>query len=135
MLMLVTLLVACSSTKNVVPSVPKEVDNTNSKVDKKDSANKIDSIYVHDSIFVFQKGDTIYKYVEKVKARNLIKYKYITVTDSFCKVDSIPYAVTVEKTVVTNELYWWQKALMAVGAFSLVAGTGYIIYKAKKICI
>lgn len=52
-----------------------------------------DSIYVHDSTFVVQKGDTIYntkyKYI----------YKYINVKDTVLRIDTVPKVITVTKYI------------------------------------
>lgn len=70
-----------------------------------------DSVYIHDSIFVAHKGDTIF----------LEKYKYIyrdkVVRDSIYKTDSIhvevPYPVIETREV--NRLHTWQIILMCLG--------------------
>lgn len=52
-----------------------------------------DSIYLHDSVFVMQKGDTIY--ISKTRYRDRIKAS----TDTIKQTDSVPYSVEVVKEV------------------------------------
>ena len=69
-----------------------------------------DSVYVHDSVTVTQKGDTILmdrwhtKYVE----REVHDTTYIS------KIDSIPTPYPVE-VKVEKQLTWWQQARMHIG--------------------
>lgn len=74
--------------------------------------SKIDSIYKYerDSVFVREKGDTVYKYVERVRYRD--RYK----VDTLIKV--MVDSVTVERikeVKVEKPLSWWQRA--KIGAF------------------
>ena len=70
---------------------------------------RVDSIwnYQHDSVFVKEKGDTIYKYVEHVRYRDRVKI------DTFYKVqvDSVAYE-TIKEVKVEKPLSWWQKFRM-----------------------
>lgn len=79
-----------------------------------------------------EKGDTIKVIIEKEKdtskeIQRLEKY-YLAIIDSISRtkvrVDSIdrpiPYPVT--EYVEVNRLYWWQTALMWIGAVSILAG-------------
>lgn len=67
---------------------------------------KVDSIwnYQHDSVFVKEKGDTVYKYVEHIRYRDRIK------VDTLLKVrvDSVTVE-TVKEVRVAQPLTWWQK--------------------------
>ena len=74
--------------------------------------SKIDSVYKYerDSVFVKEKGDTVYKYVERVRYRD--RYK----VDTLIKV--MVDSVTVERikeVKVEKPLSWWQRA--KIGAF------------------
>ena len=75
-----------------------------------------DSIYMHDSIFVKQKGDTISierwhtKYVEK----------QVHDTTYICKIDSVPKPYPVPVTeYVEKELTWWQQLRMYLGGIMI----------------
>jgi len=82
-----------------------------------------DSIYLKDSMYIREKGDTVFinrystKYVEKLRV------------DSFCKTDSVqvPYPVEVIKKV-EKELSWWQGIKMEAGGIALGALILVIVY-------
>ena len=69
--------------------------------------SKIDSIYKYerDSVFVREKGDTVYKYVERVRYRD--RYK----VDTLIKVMVDSVAVErIKEVKVEKPLSWWQRA-------------------------
>lgn len=74
-----------------------------------------DSIYLHDSIFHKEKGDTILiekwhtKYIEKQVHDTLIQIERDTIPQ--------PYPYEVE---VPAQLSWWQKTRMHIGEFTLI---------------
>ena len=74
---------------------------------------RFDSIYEHDSIFLFLKGDTVYK--EKYRYR----YRYLTInkTDTIIMTDSVQVPYPVEK-----QLSRWQQMKIELGgwAFGMV---------------
>ena len=76
---------------------------------------KVDSVYKRDSIYIREKGDTVYIYKEKIRDR----YRYIHDTIRLVKVDSvfIDRPVEVEKE---KPLTWWQTARLE--AFWWLAG-------------
>jgi len=84
-----------------------------------------DSVYLHDSVLVKIKGDTIW----------LEKYKYLyrdkLVRDSVFVTDSVqvPYPVVEYREV--NRLYTWQTILMCLGAV-LIGFTGYRLFRFFK---
>lgn len=63
-------------------------------VSKTDSFLKVDSVYLHDSVSVFVRGDTIF--TTKTRYKDRLKYIYNTKTDTVAVHDSIPYPVKVE---------------------------------------
>lgn len=63
-------------------------------VSKTDSFIKTDSVYLHDSVTVFAKGDTVY--ISKTRFKDRLKYIYNAKTDTVTVHDSIPYPVKVE---------------------------------------
>lgn len=63
-------------------------------VSKTDSFVKTDSVYLHDSVNVFVRGDTIF--TTKTRYKDRLKYIYNTKTDTVAVHDSIPYPVKVE---------------------------------------
>lgn len=76
---------------------------------------QIDSVYKRDSVFVKEKGDTIYKYVERYRDR----YKFLRDTIYRYKVDSV--YVDKERVVkVEKQLTAWQRFKMR-GFWALLA--------------
>lgn len=75
-----------------------------------------DSVYIHDSIYQKEKGDTFIiekwhtKYIEKQVRDTLIQIERDTIPQ--------PYPYEVE---VPAQLSWWQKTRMHIGEISLVA--------------
>lgn len=88
---------------------------------------KHDSIWVHDSIHVTDKGDTVHiekwhtKYVESIRHDTVYKAR----TDSV----PVPYPVT---KYVEKKLSWMQKTLMGVGILSIMALVIFVAYKLKR---
>lgn len=74
-----------------------------------------DSIYMHDSIHVHEKGDTVT--VERWHTRWRDRWRYDTIFIS--KTDTVPrpYPVEVE---VPARLTWWQKTLQRTGSIALI---------------
>lgn len=68
---------------------------------------QIDSVYKKDSVFVKEKGDTIFIYKEKVRE----KYKFVHDTIRMVKVDSVAVE-HIKEVKVEKPLSWWQKARM-----------------------
>ena len=71
---------------------------------------QIDSVWNRDSVFVHEKGDTVYIYKEKI--RN--KYKFLRDTIRASKVDSV-YVDRVKEVKIEKKLNWIQK--IKLGSF------------------
>ena len=115
LLLFLTTIISCTTTKIV--EVPIETIKT-----EYIEQVKYDSIYSKDSIYIMQKGDTIYNN----KVQYLYKYKYLR--DTINITDTIPKIVTVKDTQYINQLYTWQKLL-------IVIGIGFILYWIIKLVI
>ena len=115
LLLFLTTIISCTTTKIV--EVPVETIKT-----EYIEQVKYDSIYSKDSIYIMQKGDTIYNN----KVQYLYKYKYLR--DTINITDTIPKIVTVKDTQYVNQLYTWQKIL-------IVIGIGFILYWIIKLVI
>ena len=115
LLLFLTTIVSCTTTKII--EVPIETIKT-----EYIEQVKYDSIYSKDSIYIMQKGDTIYNN----KVQYLYKYKYLR--DTINITDTIPKIVTVKDTQYINQLYTWQKLL-------IVIGIGFILYWIIKLVI
>lgn len=72
---------------------------------------QVDSVYHRDSIYVVDKGDTVFLY----KDRYIYKYKDRTDTLYVTKTDSIQVPYPVEK-----ELTKWQKIKLELGGWTIV---------------
>lgn len=101
--LLMTMCSSCTTTK-YVPIEHHTIDTL--KVTKYER----DSIYVHDSTFIREKGDTVL--IEKWHTRWRDRWQHDTIYQS--KTDSIPYPVEVTKEVPAK-LTWWQQTRMHVG--------------------
>lgn len=115
LLLFLTTIISCTTTKIV--EVPVETIKT-----EYIEQVKYDSIYSKDSIYIMQKGDTIYNN----KVQYLYKYKYLR--DTINITDTIPKIVTVKDTQYINQLYTWQKIL-------IIIGIGFILYWIIKLVI
>ena len=106
----ILLLTSCKTTTKIV-EVPVETIKT----------EYIEQVK-YDSIYIIQKGDTIYNN----KIQYLYKYKYLR--DTINITDTIPKIITVKDTQYINQLYTWQKIL-------IVIGMGFILYWIIKLVI
>lgn len=85
-----------------------------------------DSVYLKDSIFVSQKGDTVFY----TKFQTKYKYKYLR--DSVYINDTVTVKVPIPTVVKINELNWFQKSLMYSGALAILFLLLYILFKFRK---
>ena len=115
LLLFLTTIISCTTTKIV--EVPIETVKT-----EYIEQVKYDSIYSKDSIYIIQKGDTIYNN----KVQYLYKYKYLR--DTINITDTIHKIVTIKDVQYINQLYTWQKIL-------IVIGIGVILYWVIKLLI
>lgn len=97
----------CFTSWRNIKYVPVETVKTEYKT--RDSI-RFDSIYEHDSIFLFVKGDTVYK--EKYR----YKYRYLTInkTDTVMLTDSVQIPYPVEK-----QLTRWQQMKIELGGWAV----------------
>lgn len=111
-----------------VPSVRTEY------VCRTDTFAKLDSIYMKDSVYVFQKGDTVFhnKFVYRDRYHNIYKVK----TDTIVKRDSVAVPYPIERQLTKNE-----QRLMKLGRcyiaflFILVAcAIGFTLWYRNKKC-
>ena len=90
-----------------------------------------DSIYLHDSIYVREKGDTVYKYVEK------LRYKYVNSADTLyrtiVRVDTA-YTYRTKLEVYEKPVYiekkvkWYDKVCMWFGRICCLAAILWAIF-------
>lgn len=101
-LLMIGILCSCTS----VRYVPVESVKTDSIYINK---LQVDSIYMQDSVYVKEKGDTIYMY----KFKYLDRYKMLTDTMYVNRTDTIYNVVEVEKPLTK-----WQKVKLDLGGFA-----------------
>lgn len=101
-LLMIAMLCSCTS----VRYVPVESVKTDSIYINK---VEVDSIYMQDSIYIKEKGDTIYMY----KYKYLNRYKLLTDTMYVNRTDTIYNVVEIEKPLTK-----WQKVKLDLGGFA-----------------
>lgn len=123
-LLFMTLLLGSCKVKEKIVEVPIPQIKTEIKyIDKV----KYDSIYLKDSVYIIQKGDTVYN----TKVAYRYKYKYLKDTITINKADTITRLQKVTEIKVKNQLNVVQKVLMYIGLFFLLMFI-IIIYKHFK---
>ncbi len=123
LIILVALLLVGCKTKERVVTVEK-VRNDTTYITK----HQRDSVWLHDSIHVTEKGDTIRiekwhtKYIEKATHDTLYQATH----------DTIPQPYPVEK-LVERELSWWQQTRMHLGeALLALAGIAVAVFVVRR---
>ena len=121
-ILVAVLLVGCKTKERVV--TVEKVRNDTTYITK----HQRDSVWLHDSIHVTEKGDTIRierwhtKYVEKATHDTLYQHK----------TDSVPVPYPVEK-LVERELTWWQQTRMHLGeALLALAGIAVVVFVVRR---
>lgn len=89
----------------------------------------VDSTWVfqHDSVFVQEKGDTVYKYVEHIRYRDRVKIDTLLKV----KVDSVAVE-TIKEVKVEKPLSWWQTAKIRAFPWLLLACCAAAVYIFRK---
>ena len=123
LLFMVLLLGSCKVKEKIVEVPIPQIKTEIKYIDKV----KYDSIYLKDSVYIIQKGDTVYN--NKIAYR--YKYKYLKDTITINKADTITRLQKVTEIKVKNQLNVVQKVLMYIGLFSLLMFI-IIIYKHFK---
>lgn len=108
---LIFICASCTTTKYIDKPIPIETVRT-------EYINQLyrDSVFVHDSIDRYVKGDTVYQYKYKYIS------KYLNKTDTVIKTDSIQVPVEVKITEIkeVNKIRWYQSILMWLGGIFLI---------------
>lgn len=100
--LIAVLLFGCKSVKPVV--VP-QTHNEHHATDSTATDRQRDSIIIRDSVFIREKGDTVYKYVEHTVWQWRDKEVKVAVHDTLHTADSIPYPVEVQVPVRVRNGY------------------------------
>ena len=109
-LLLCALLQGCKSVE-YVPVIEHRTDTVYQNTVQKDS------VFVHDSTYVYEKGDTFLmeKWHTKCVLKEVHDTTYISKTDSV----PTPYPVEIIKEV-SAELNWWQRLKMKLGGAAII---------------
>lgn len=114
------ILIGCTTPKEIIREVPVEVIKTEYKTEYIH-----DSIYQHDSTYIYMEGDTVFKTVDK------LKYIERRVHDTLITHDTIPQIVNTEATVIkeVSKPQWWPVwlALGIVLLYLLITKTKFLI--------
>ena len=118
-LMAAGILASCK-TKTQIVTVP---EYHKEYIVRSDTIARVDSVLLHDSVFVYNVGDTIV--INKVAYRDRVRNVYKTRTDTIVKTDSVrvPYPVehTEKQYIVSGKtLVLWAVFLFAVPAAVIV---------------
>lgn len=119
-------LTGCKTTKYV------PVDSVSYRdVIKHDTLQRMDSVYVHDSICIIQKGDTVFR--DRWHQVTAYKEIYKNKTDSFIKVDSVQVPYPVEKQLTKWEQFQLKYSIWSMGvACALLMVYCVMVYKRVK---
>ena len=125
------MLMSCAATRKASTEV---TDNYRS-TEKLDSifitAIQRDSIYLHDSIYVRETGDTVYKYVEK------LRYKYVNSVDTLYRtivrvdtayVDRTKLEEYEKPVYIEKKVEWYNKVCMWLGRICCLAAILWVIF-------
>ena len=93
---------------------------------------RVDSIHVHDSVYVHQWHERDTTWVEKVTVHTRYRDRWRVDTILIHRRDSVPYPVEVTKEVVKYRLRWWQKPLVWLGGLSLLGLSVWWLVRARK---
>ena len=121
-ILVVVLMAGCKTKERVVTVEKVRTDTTYI------TKHQRDSVWLHESIHVTEKGDTIRiekwhtKYIEKATHDTLYQHK----------TDSVPVPYPVEK-LVERELSWWQQTRMHLGeALLALAGIAVAVFVIRR---
>lgn len=93
---------------------------------------RMDSIFVHDSVYIHQWHDRDTTWVEKVTVHTRYRDRWRVDTIIMYRRDSVPYPVEVAKEVIKYQLRWWQKPLVWLGGLSLIGLAVWWLIRARK---
>lgn len=114
LLAVLPLLTACST----IRYVPVETTHRDTLIQK---LAKLDSIYVRDSIYVYVKGDTVTKYVEKWRYRYRTQYDTLYIA----RRDTVTVTVT---EIQEKPIKWYNQGFIWVGRLCCIAFILWIIF-------
>lgn len=93
---------------------------------------RVDSIHVHDSVYIHQWHERDTTWVEKVTVHTRYRDRWRVDTILIHRRDSVPYPVEVSKEVIKYQLRWWQKPLVWLGGLTLIGLAVWWLVRARK---
>ena len=123
--MVAGIMASCGTTKYVPVETVKWRDSVR-------LVERVDSIHVHDSVYVHQWHERDTTWVEKVTVHTRYRDRWRVDTILIHRRDSVPYPVEVTKEVVKYRLRWWQKPLVWLGGLSLLGLSVWWLVRARK---
>lgn len=93
---------------------------------------RVDSIHVHDSVYIHQWHERDTTWVEKVTVHTRYRDRWRVDTILIHRRDSVPYPVPVTKEVIKYQLRWWQKPLVWLGGLTLIGLAVWWLVRARK---
>lgn len=123
--MVAGIMASCGTTKYVPVETVKWRDSVR-------LVERVDSIHVHDSVYVHQWHERDTTWVEKVTVHTRYRDRWRADTVIVHRRDSVPYPVEVTKEVVRYQLRWWQKPLVWLGGLTLIGLAVWWLVRARK---
>lgn len=129
------MLAGCASTRRAVNTYQTQQDSTYNSVQRLDSLFRVmmqhDSIYQRDSIYIREKGDTITKYVERIRYQ--LEKRTDTLYRDLLRIDTLIVvrtdSVTVEKPVyIEKQMRWYDKGFIWVGRLCCLAAILWALF-------
>ena len=128
-LMAAGILASCK-TKTQIVTVP---EYHKEYIVRSDTIARVDSVLLHDSVFVYNVGDTIV--INKVAYRDRVRDVYKTRTDTLVKTDSVrvPYPAEKQLTKAQQRYVTIGKcAIVAIAAFAILAMLAILVWQARR---
>ncbi len=123
--MVAGIMASCGTTKYVPVETVKWRDSVR-------LVERVDSIHVHDSVYVHQWHERDTTWVEKVTVHTRYRDRWRVDTILIHRRDSVPYPVEVTREVVRYQLRWWQKPLVWLGGLTLIGLAVWWLVRARK---
>lgn len=125
-LMAAGILASCK-TKTQIVTVP---EYHKEYIVRSDTIARVDSVLLHDSVFVYNVGDTIV--VNKVAYRDRVRNVYKTRTDTIVKTDSVRVPYPVEKQLTKAQQRYVTIGKCAIAAFAILAMLAILVWQARR---
>jgi Tfp pilus assembly protein PilE len=128
---ILSLIVLPSCKTKFIETVRYEIVETHDTIDRVKVQR--DSIMLHDSVYIYQKGDTVFS--EKWRT----EFRWRTQYDTVVKVSEIPHIVTdtvyhVKEVPVDKVVYkqhWWQRLASGAGIVAIIGLALAILFNTK----